>query len=152
MRDPIAAIPSLTRNEVNQRLRFRRFLLASTFSALYLVVLAIFHTQGKLDRETLIQASAIATAAVLVLFALFRSGLNLRFPDPSLTELQFLAAVCTMLFVVYRAPDTRFAFAAFFFVALMFGMLRFSGTMLGVLGFVSLASFAFMIWRRYVIN
>ena len=71
MRDPIAAHPSLTRNEVNQRIRFRRFLLASTFSVLYLVVLAIFHTQDKVDRETLVQASAIATAAILAFFALF---------------------------------------------------------------------------------
>ena len=152
MRDPIAAHPSLTRNEVNQRIRFRRFLLASTFSAVYLVVLAIFHTQGKVDRETLVQASAIATAAVLVFLVLFRSGLNLRFPDPSLTELQFLAAVSTMLFVVYRAPDTRLVFAAFFFVALMFGMLRSSGTPLTVLGWESLACFALMAGLRYVNN
>lgn len=152
MRDPIAAHPSLTRNEVNQRIRFRRFLLASTFSLVYLVVLAIFHTQGKVDRETLVQASAIATAAVLVFLVLFRSGLNLRFPDPSLTELQFLAAVSTMLFVVYRAPDTRLVFAAFFFVALMFGMLRSSGTPLTVLGWESLACFALMAGLRYVNN
>jgi signal transduction histidine kinase/CheY-like chemotaxis protein len=152
MRDPIAAIPSLTRKEVNQRLRFRRFLLASTFSMLYLVVLAIFHTQGKVDRETLVQASAIVTAAILAFFALFRLGVNLRFPDPSLTELQFLAAVSTMLFVVYRAPDTRLAFAAFFFVALMFGMLRSSGTPLTVLGSVSLVCFALMTGLRYVNN
>ncbi len=150
MRQKIAAIPSLTRNEVNQRLRFRRFLLASTFSLVYLGVLAIFHTQGKVDRETLVQASAIAMAAVLVFLALFRSGLNLRFPDPSLTELQFLAAVSTMLFVVYRAPDTRLVFAAFFFVALMFGMLRSTGTPLTVLGWESLACFALMAGLRYV--
>jgi len=152
MRQTIAAIPSLTRNEVNQRLRFRRFLLASTFSLVYLGVLAIFHTQGKVDRETLVQASAIAMAAVLVFLVLFRSGLNLRFPDPSLTELQFLAAVSTMLFVVYRAPDTRLVFAAFFFVALMFGMLRSSGTPLTVLGWESLACFALMAGLRYVSN
>ncbi len=152
MRDPIAAHPSLTRNEVNQRIRFRRFLLASTFSLVYLVVLAIFHSQGKVDRETLVQASAIATAAILAIFALFRSGLNLRFADPSLTALQFLAAVSTMLFVVYRAPDTRLVFAAFFFVALMFGMLRSSGTPLTVLGWESLACFALMAGLRYVNN
>ena len=152
MRDPIAAYPSLTRNEVNQRIRFRRFLLASTFSAVYLVVLAIFHTQGKVDRETLVHASAIATASVLVFLVLFRSGLNLRFPDPSLTELQFLAAVSTMLFVVYRAPDTRLVFAAFFFVALMFGMLRSSGTPLTTLGWESWACFALMTGLRYAGN
>jgi len=152
MRDPIAAHSPLTRNEVNQRIRFRRFLLASTFSLVYLAVLAIFHTQGKADRETLIQASAIATAAVLVFLVLFRSGLNLRFPDPSLTELQFFAAVFTMLFVVYRAPDTRLVFAAFFFVALMFGMLRSTGRPLTILGWESLACFALMAGLRYVNN
>ena len=149
MRDPVATHPSLTRNQVNQRVRFRRFLLASTFSLVYFVVLAIFHTQGKVDLDTLLQASAIATAAVLVFLVLFRSGLNLRFPDPSLTELQFLAAVSTMLFVVYHAPDTRFVFAAFFFVALMFGMLRSSGTPLTILGWESLACFALMAGLRY---
>ena len=152
MRDPIATHPSLTRNEVNQRIRFRRYLLASSFSALYLVVLAIFHTQGMVNRETLAQASLIVIAAILVFFALFRSGLNLRFSDPSLTALQFLAAVSTMLFVAYHAPDTRLAFAAFFFVALMFGMLRSSGTPLTVLGSVSLACFALMTGLRYANN
>ena len=151
MRDPSAAIPS-TRDEINQRLRFRRFLLASTFSTLYLIVLAVFYTQGEVDGETLVQASVIVTVAILVFFVLFRSGLNLRYPDPSLTELQFLAAVSTMLFVVYRAPDTRVAFAAFFFVALMFGMLRSSGTQLSVLGFISLACFALMAGLRFFNN
>ncbi len=79
-------------------------------------------------------------------------GVNLRFPDPSLTEWQFLAAVFTMLYVVYRAPDTRLAFTAFFFVALMFGMLRHGGRKLAVLGSVSLLAFALVIWLRYANN
>src|SRR6266511_3598019 len=142
MHHPISDVPSLTREEVNQRLRFRRFLLASTFSRLYLVVLAIFYTQDKIARETLLEATAIVAAAILAFIILFRFGLKLRFPDPSLTGVQILAAMFTMLFVVYRAPDTRLVFAVFFFVALMFGMLRSSGTQLTVLGSVSLACFA----------
>jgi diguanylate cyclase (GGDEF)-like protein len=152
MHDLISDSPLSTRDEFKQRLRLRRFLLASTFSALYLVVLAIFYTQDKIDRETLFEACAIVTALILGFFGVFRLGLNLRFPDPSLTVFQMLAAVLTMLFVVYRAPDTRLAFAAFFFVALMFGMLRSSGTKLAVLGFVSLAAFALVIWGRYANN
>ena len=152
MHDPISDSPSPTRDAFKQRLRLRRFLLASTFSALYLLVLAIFYTQDKIDGETFFEACAIVAALILGFFGVFRLGLNLRFPDPSLTAFQMLAAVLTMLFVVYRAPDTRLAFAAFFFVALMFGMLRSSGTKLAVLGFVSLAAFALVIWRRYANN
>ena len=152
MDDPTSEMPSPAGDEFNQRLRFRRFLLASAFSVLYLLVLAIFYTQDKIDRETLVEACAIVAAIILVFYCVFRLGLNLRSADPSLTVFQLLSAVFTMLFVVYRAPDTRIAFAGFFFVALMFGMLRSSGTKLAMLGFVSLASFALVIWSRYANN
>ena len=152
MRDPTSDISTPTRDELNQRLRLRRFLLASIFSALYLLVLAIFYTQDKVDRETLLAACAIVAAVILGFFIIFHLGLNRRFPDPSLTVFQFLAAVFTMLFVVYRAPETRLAFTTFFFVALMFGMLRAGGAKLAALGFVSLLAFALVIWRRYANN
>jgi diguanylate cyclase (GGDEF)-like protein len=132
-----------------QSLRLRRFLFASAFSVLYLIVLGIFHTQGKVDRETLLQACAVVALLILMFCLLFRTGFNLRFPDPSLTGWQLLASVFTMLYVAYRAPDTRLAFTAFFFVALMFAMLRHSGRKLAILGFVSLLSFALVIGLRY---
>jgi diguanylate cyclase (GGDEF)-like protein len=149
MRDLISATPPATRDESKQRLRLRRFMQASIFSALYLLVLAIFYTQDKVDHDTLFEACAIVATVILGFFIVFRLGFNLWFPDPSLTVFQLLAAVFTMLFVVYRAPDTRLAFIAFFFVALMFGMLRCSGTKLAVLGLISLTAFALVTWRRY---
>jgi predicted signal transduction protein with EAL and GGDEF domain len=57
-----------------------------------------------------------------------------------------------MLYVLYHAPETRIVFTAFFFVALMFGMLRHSGTMLALLGCISFASFAFVIGLRFANN
>ena len=145
-------IASPTRKKSKQRLRVRRFLFASAFSLLYLAVLIVFYTQDKVGGETLLEACAIVAACIVIFFCLFRLGVNLRFPDPSLTEWQFLAAVFTMLYVVYHAPDTRLAFTAFFFVALMFGMLRHGGRKLAVLGSVSLLSFALVIWLRYANN
>src|SRR6267154_3348584 len=150
MRDLISETPS--REESKQRLRLRRFMQASIFSVLYLLVLAIFYTQDKVDRETLFEACAIVVAVIFGFFIVFRLGLNRRFPDPSLTVFQLLSAVFTMLYVVYRAPDSRLAFTAFFFVALLFGMLRWSGRKLAMLGSVSLACFALVIWRRYASN
>jgi diguanylate cyclase len=152
MRDPISDTPPPTRDDFKQRLRLRRFMLASIFSALYLLVLVLFYTQDKVDRETLVQACVIVATVVIGFFIVFRLGFNLWFADPSLTVFQLLAAVSTMLFGVYRAPESRLAFTAFFFVALMFGMLRCSGTKLAVLGSVSLAAFALVIWRRYSEN
>ena len=57
-----------------------------------------------------------------------------------------------MLYVVYHAPDTRLAFTAFFFVAMMFGMLRHSDMKLAVLGSASVASYALVTGFRYTQN
>ena len=86
--------------EAKQRLRVNRFLLASGFSIVYLLVLVPFHLQGQVDRETLVLASALVVVLIAAFFGAFRLGLNLRFADPSLTASQMLAAVVTMLFVV----------------------------------------------------
>jgi len=142
--EPVLDIPSPTPDHLKQKLRLRRFLFASAFSVLYLIVLGAFHMQDKIGRATLLQACSIVGALIIVFSGVFRAGLNLRFPDPSLTGWQLLASVFTMLYIVYRAPDTRLVFTAFFFVAFMFGMLRHSGVKLAVLGSVSLFSFALM--------
>jgi diguanylate cyclase (GGDEF)-like protein len=131
-----------------QRLRLRRFLFASAFSLLYLVVLAVFHTQGRIDAITLLRACAVVAMLIVAFCILFVTGLNLRFPDPSLTASQFLASVITMVFVAYAAPDTRVVFTAFLFVALMFAMLRHDGRTLAALGGMALVAFALLILLR----
>jgi signal transduction histidine kinase/CheY-like chemotaxis protein len=147
--EPRPDVPVTAQDEIRQRLRLHRFLLASTFSMLYVLVLGIYYTQGQIDRETLLAAFAIVAVAIVAYYALFHYRLNLRFRDPSLTVPQVTTAVCTMLLVVYRAPETRAVFTAFFFVALMFGMLRASARQLAVMGSLSLAGFAAVTLLRY---
>ena len=50
---------SSSREKTRQRLRLKRFLLASGSSIVYLVVLVIFTAQGKVDVATLAQAGAL---------------------------------------------------------------------------------------------
>jgi len=132
-----------------QAIRIRGFVMASAFSALYLAVLAMFYSQDRMDRQTLLEAYAIVVALIVGFFCVFRFGLNRHFPEASLTTLQFLAAIFTMLYVVYRAPETRLVFTAFFFVALLFCMLRHTGRKLAMLSVISLLSFALVIGMRY---
>jgi diguanylate cyclase len=143
-------VATASRVEPKQRLRTRRFALASMFSVIYLLLLGVFCWQGKVDRETLFEAGAITLMLIGAFAWAFHVGLNLRFRDPSLTVLQVLAAVFTMLFVFYRAPESRLAFTPCFFIALMFGMLRLRGAKLVMLGLVSLSAFALVIGVRYL--
>jgi diguanylate cyclase (GGDEF)-like protein len=138
-----------TTDEFKQDLRLRRFLLASAFSVLYLVVLLVFYTQGRIDRSTLLEAHAIVAVLIVGFYGIFRLRLNVRFADPSLTGWQLMAAISTMLYVIYHAPDTRLAFTPFFFVGLMFGMLRQSDMRLAVLGTIALAGYALVMLVRY---
>ena len=89
---------------------------------------------------------------IAAFFLIFRLGLNLYVPDAEPDRLAVPRVVFTMLYVDYRAPDTRLVFTAFFFVALMFCMLRHSGRNLAFLSVVSLISFALVIWLRYALN
>jgi diguanylate cyclase len=148
----VGDLPSAPPDEFNQRLRMRRFLLASLFSVLYLFVLAVFSTQNMVDRPTLLAACGIVALLIAAFWYVFHTGLNLHFSDPGLTGWQLLAAVYTMLFVLYRSPESRIAFTAFFFVALIFGMLRMSGRRLALWGGFSIFSFAVIIGLRYANN
>jgi diguanylate cyclase (GGDEF)-like protein len=148
----VAAATQLTHPDRRQRIRMRRFAFASVFSLLFIGVLAVFHAQDKLDETTLVHATFFVFACIVAFFVVFRTGVNLRFPDPSLTWWQFVAAVVTMLYVVYHAPDTRIAFTAFFFVAVMFGMLRRDSRKIAILGFVSIALYALLVAMRHASN
>ncbi len=123
-------------------------MLASGFSLVYLFVLYVYYSQGMVDRKTLIEASVLVISLIVFFYAAFRSGLNLRMRDPSLTAPQLLAAVFTMLYVLYQARATREALGVFLFVAFLFGMLRLSTRELLLLTAISLTGLAVVIALR----
>ena len=131
--------------DAKQAIRIRRYLLASTFSLLYLCALGALHLAGRLDKRVLYEATLLVLALIMLFFLSFRSGLNLKSKDPSLTAWQMMSAIMTMLYVVYRAEASREIFASFLFIALMFGMLRLPRRRLVVLAATSLAAFGAVI-------
>jgi diguanylate cyclase (GGDEF)-like protein len=138
----------LPQNDPKQALRIRRYLLASGFSLVYLFVLCVYYLQGMVSRQTLIEAHVIVISLIVLFYVAFRTGLNLRMRDPSLTAAQTLSAVFTMLYVLYQARATREAFGSFLFVAFMFGMLRLSTSQLSIIAAISLAGLGLVIVLR----
>ena len=63
MADSIDDGRSRTREASKQRLRLRRFLFASMFSLVYLVVLGLFYAQDKVDWDTFWEACAIVATS-----------------------------------------------------------------------------------------
>ena len=117
----------MTHNAI-QRLLLKRFALAAaTYGlALLLLWLAFFtgHYQQSLSGVAIGSALVVITQATL--FGLFWSGRNLRFSDPSLTEVQVLLGLGWQTWLIAHLDEARGAFLVFYVLILLFGLFHLS--------------------------
>ena len=109
-----------------QAARIRQFLLASITYAISVPLLVLANGFGLITMSSvvaLVVAMAVITAAF---YLVFRTGLNLRFSDPSLTWQQILVTNVVLMAVVFSLNQGR-AFALIMcLVVLLFGAFRFN--------------------------
>ena len=109
-----------------QSVRLRRFLLASVTYAICLPLLALACWFGLIARGSALVIAALMVAVNLGLYAVFRTGMNLRFADPSLTGTQVLLANAVLMFAVYSFDQGRAMVLNLSLVVLTFGVFRFT--------------------------
>ncbi|AZC52835.1 GGDEF domain protein [Pseudomonas chlororaphis subsp. piscium] len=113
----------LTHNAI-QSLLLKRFVLAAgTYGlALLLLWLAIFsgHYSAPL-RSALIDTGLVVLSQGVLLW-LFVSGRNLRFRDPSLTEIQILLGIGWQTWMLAHLDTARGTFLVFYLLMLLFGL------------------------------
>jgi len=132
-----------------QALRTRRFLMAAGTSLIVIVLLAVSYYFGGLEWTGLVQGTAIILFWDAVFFTALRSGVNLRFKDPSLTVPQLASSIVTMAYIMYYADRGRGALLVVFLVAFLFGVFRLRTRQLLVLAATAIASFAVMVLALY---
>ena len=146
--------PSL---DAKQALRLRRFGVAALSYGLAMALVAVAWTFGALPASAALEAAAAFVAINLGLYAVIRSGFNLRFADPSLTRFQILAAISVLMYIVYHMNAGReIALFACFFVFL-FGIFRLDARGFTVVTLYTLAAYALVInllmhWRPQAIR
>lgn len=111
-------------SDARQRVRVRRLLLASASSLLVIAVLVLFAWLRVLDVAVAAVASSIIAGLVAFFYLWFRTGLNLRSRDPSLTTEQIGSAILLLAYVMYAAPHLRNALLPLYVMPLMFGLFR----------------------------
>jgi diguanylate cyclase (GGDEF)-like protein len=127
-------------SDPRQALRIRRHFIASGTSLLVPVVLFVANAFGLVPLAAAVLGTMGMLALLALFYAVFRSGLNLRFADPSLTAEQIGAAVLYLAWIMYLAPGARDSLSLFYMVALLFGVLRFDTRRLMALAAVALAA------------
>jgi len=77
-----------------------------------------------LDREAFATAALLTLGFVILFYAIFRSGLNLRFRDPSLTLPQIVSSTLVILFVLSQSKEGHSILALIYMVSFLFGVFR----------------------------
>jgi diguanylate cyclase (GGDEF)-like protein len=120
--------------------RIRRLFMAAGASAMVTVLLYVSHRFGVLSLRAFVTAALLTLMFIGVFYGVFRSGLNLRFLDPSLTLLQILASTVVILYVLYESPRGHGVLSLIYMVSFLFGVFRLTTReLLGLTGFVALS-------------
>ena len=128
-----------------QKLRLGRFLMAAASAAMFCVLGLALYLQGLMEARAVLQTAALAAAASVAFYLVFRSGLNKRFADPSLTGPMMSVAVCVLLYTMSISPTAYQTFGIFIGVIMLYGVFRFSGRELLLYALGSLIAYGAMI-------
>jgi diguanylate cyclase (GGDEF)-like protein/PAS domain S-box-containing protein len=131
--------------EVKQALRLQRFGLALFGYLLATTLASVAWLFGVLPGATVLEATGAFVVVNVCLYAVIRSGFNLRFEDPSLTRFQILAAITILMYLVYHMDDGREVALFGCFVVFLFGIFRLTTREFVVLTLYTLAAYAFVI-------
>ena len=102
----------------------RRFFMAAGTSLLATGLMFACYRLGFLSSAAFYQSASLVLLAVLAFYLVFRSGLNLRFNDPSLTVAQMLTSSLVILYTMYATDGARAVFLVLLLMNFLFGLLR----------------------------
>jgi len=128
------------RDDREQEVRFRRYLIAAATSLIVLALLGVCFLAGALAPQPFAITAAIVLLSIAAFYIVIRSGLNRYAADPSLTVPMMVAAICAITYALYHLGDLRTVFLLVYPVIMFFGVLRLRTTsLLLVAAFISSA-------------
>ena len=123
----------------------RRYLMAAGTSLMVIVLLYVAYLLDGLEWAGFVQGTALILFWVGLFFIAFKTNLNLRFRDASLTLAQLSSSIVTMAYVMYFADRGRAALLVVFLVSFLFGVFRLRLRQLLYLAGLAVLSFGVMV-------
>ena len=132
-RDPVRPIASrrsaalrflFPRDDREQEVRFRRYLIAAATSLIVLALFGVCCLAGALAPRPFAITAAIVLVSIAAFYLVIRSGLNRYAADPSLTVPMMVAAIGAVSYALYHLGDLRTVFLLVYPVIMFFGVLR----------------------------
>ncbi|MBV8667136.1 MAG: GGDEF domain-containing protein [Burkholderiaceae bacterium] len=132
-----------------QAIRIRRFLMSIVAYLLTEGVALLMYRFGYLDASAMRWSVLMMISVPCALYVCFRSGLNLRMPDPSLTVVQMMVAIMVILFHAYVTTHVRGEIVAVFLVVFLFGAYQLRTRQLLQLALFVMAAYGCVIYMLY---
>jgi diguanylate cyclase (GGDEF)-like protein len=114
----------IPKDNSKQALRLRRFFEALAIYILNISISYFAYWAGIMDLQALYGFWIIILAINIILYILFRTGLNLWMSDPSLTFIQMCAANLVVMYGIYYIYEIRGFLLSMYIVILLFGIFR----------------------------
>ncbi len=146
----MAGFSIIPKDNSRQALRLKRYFVAVLSSLVVLSFLAAVHINGFMPLEGLQWSAAGMLLLFVVFYATFRSGLNLKFADPSLTVAQMMSAffVITMA-AYYMLSEARSLILPVLLMIFYFGIYRLDTWTMTMLALVNTAFYGVMVAMLY---
>ena len=144
-RDVIAGFSLFPSDDREQRVRFRRYLIAAGTSLMVVVLLGICVLAGVLARRPFAIAAGIVLASIAAFYVAFRSGLNRRVRDPSMTVPMMLTAICVVTYALYHLGAVRPVFLLVYPMIMFFGVLRLGTRAMLLVGAFIMCAYALVV-------
>jgi diguanylate cyclase len=132
----------LPQEDKRQRVRVQRLMLAAVASIASVGLALVVALAGYLSYPAVARFAVAAVVLIAAFYGVIRSGLNLRFAEPSLTVPQMIAAGLAASYLVFESGVARPAFVSLYFIAFMFGILALDTKRLLAIALFYLACYA----------
>ena len=114
----------IPRDDPKQALRLRRFFVTLVIYILNISISCFAYLAGIVNLQALYGLGIILLTINVILYIVFRTGLNLRMSDPSLTSIQMCAAILVVMYAIYYAYEVRGLLFSMYILILLFGIFR----------------------------
>ena len=114
----------IPKDDLKQALRIRRFFMASATYAFCASLGYISYLAGFMEWQAIAGFLIIIPIINIALYIFFRTGLNLKMADPSLTAIQMSSAILLVMYAMYFAHETRGVLLLIYVIILLFGIFR----------------------------
>ena len=138
-------LPPAPTVEEKQAIRLRRHALAALSYALVLPLLAAGYLLDYIQAAPALAIAAAIVASNAALYAAFRTGLNLRLSDPSLTKFQVYLGITLLMAGLYYTDTARGVVLGLCYLVFLFGVFRLGMREMITLALYALAGYALVI-------